>query len=77
LDDFRVDNLKISYHALQRGKERGIPLEELRRNKPTVATVVQVGKTLITTYAKSIQPNILQINGKRYTLQKYNARNQI
>ena len=34
--DFRLDNLKVSRHALKRCKERKIPLEDLRRKHNNV-----------------------------------------
>lgn len=34
--DFRLDNLKISNHALKRCKERNIPLEDLRRKRNNI-----------------------------------------
>lgn len=48
LRDFRLDNLRISRHALDRAKERHIPLEDLRRTHGEVGRGVQVGNTIVT-----------------------------
>lgn len=48
LRDFRLDNLRISRHALERAKERHIPLEDLRRSHGEVGRGVQVGNTIVT-----------------------------
>jgi hypothetical protein len=49
LADFRIDDLRISKHARQRAKERGIPLEDLRRKHGNKAGYgVQIGKTIVT-----------------------------
>jgi len=44
-----MDDLRISKHAIQRAKERGIPLEDLRRKHGNKAGYgVQIGKTIVT-----------------------------
>ncbi len=49
LADFRMDDLRISKHAIRRAKERGIPLEDLRRKHGNQAGYgVQIGKTIVT-----------------------------
>ncbi len=49
LADFRLDDLYISRHAKQRAKERGIPLEDLRRKHGNKAGYgVQIGNTIVT-----------------------------
>lgn len=51
-DDFTLDNIKISRHALQRAQERGIPIEDLRRNKPKYGQVIISDNTVITTFKR-------------------------
>lgn len=49
VEDFRVDNLRISHHALQRARERRIPLEDLRRLRGNkVGHGIQQGNTIVT-----------------------------
>lgn len=49
LSDFRLDNLRISRHALDRARERHIPLEDLRRtHRNEVGRGIQVGNTIVT-----------------------------
>jgi hypothetical protein len=49
ITDFRMDDLRISKHAIQRARERGIPLEDLRRKHGNKAGYgVQIGKTIVT-----------------------------
>jgi hypothetical protein len=49
LADFRLDNLRISKHAIARARERHIPLEDLRRSHGHgVGRGIQVGNTIVT-----------------------------
>jgi len=38
LKDFKMDDLNISRHAKKRCRERGIPLEDLRKNRGEYGT---------------------------------------
>jgi len=49
LTDFKLDNLNITKHAIQRCKERGIPLEDLHKKK---GPAVLKGNTVVTAYSK-------------------------
>lgn len=48
LKDFKMDDLNISNHAKQRCKERGIPLEDLRRQRGEYGSAVIRGNTVVT-----------------------------
>ena len=50
--DFKVDNTHITKHALERCKERNIPLEDLHRLNPKVGTPVMKGNTIVTILPK-------------------------
>jgi hypothetical protein len=56
LRDFRLDNLKVSRHAIQRVRERHIPLEDLRRNHGNqVGFGVQRGNTIVTALTNTMK----------------------
>jgi len=56
LADFRMDDLRISKHAIQQAKKRGIPLEDLRRKHGNKAGyAVTVGKTVVTALTNQMQ----------------------
>ena len=48
LKDFKMDDLNISRHAKQRCEERGIPLEDLRRQRGEYGSAVIRGNTVVT-----------------------------
>lgn len=54
LADFRMDNLRISHHAIERSKERGVPLEDLRRKTPKIGIPVVKQNTVVTVLNKGI-----------------------
>ena len=57
-EDFTLDDLKITQHALQRAKERHIPLEDLHRLNGKVGDAVLVGNTVVTVVPKrQIKPD--------------------
>ncbi len=45
--DFSIDNIRIRKHAIQRAKERKVPIEEVRNN-PDDARGIWSGNTLVT-----------------------------
>jgi hypothetical protein len=56
LRDFHLDNLKISGHAMQRCRERHIPLEDLRRvHNNQVGFGVQCGNTIVTALTNTMK----------------------
>ena len=48
LKDFKMDDLNISRHAKKRCRERGIPLEDLRRQRGEYGTAIIRGHTVVT-----------------------------
>ena len=50
--DIIVDNMRITRHALDRCKERKIPLEDLHRLNPKFGTPVMKGNTIVTMLPK-------------------------
>ena len=57
-EDFTIDDLKITQHAVQRARERKIPLEDLHRLKGKVGDAVIVGNTVVTVIPKrQIKPD--------------------
>jgi hypothetical protein len=57
--DFRMDDLRISKHAIRRARERHIPLEDLRRNHGNKAGYgVRIGKTIVTALTNQMSSNI-------------------
>jgi len=48
LKDFKMDDLNISRHAKKRCRERGIPLEDLRKNRGEYGTAIIRGHTVVT-----------------------------
>jgi hypothetical protein len=49
MSDFRLDNLRVSCHALKRCKERKIPLEDLRRKSNNINGRAIIKKDTIVT----------------------------
>lgn len=77
LTDFRMDNLRISKHALKRMQERRIPIEDLRRNKPKIGKVIKVGNTVVTTYRKPNEDTVVFNESKQQVfLSKVCCKNQ-
>ncbi len=59
LADFRMDDIRISKHAIQRARERGIPLEDLRRKRGNQAGYgVLKGKTIVTALTNQMPSDI-------------------
>jgi len=57
-EDFTIDDFLITQHAIQRARERRIPLEDLRRLKGKVGDAVIVGNTVVTVIPKrQIKPD--------------------
>lgn len=48
LKDFKMDDLNISRHAKKRCRERGIPLEDLRKKRGEYGTAIIRGHTVVT-----------------------------
>jgi hypothetical protein len=48
LKDFKMDDLNISRHAKKRCRERGIPLEDLRKKRGEYGTAIVRGHTVVT-----------------------------
>jgi len=66
LQDFRIDNLRVSRHAIERCRERHIPLEDLRRNSGNHAGYgVQRGNTIVTALSNSMKPQTPGKHGKK------------
>lgn len=75
LKDFRMDNLRISRHALQRARERHIPLEDLRRRHGNVSGfAVQQGNTIVTALTNQMRkppkPYALRLRDSRVKIRK-------
>jgi hypothetical protein len=57
--DFTADDLHISKHAIQRAKERGIPMEDLRRKRGNKAGYgVLRGKTIVTALTNQMSSDV-------------------
>lgn len=74
LADFRVDNLRISKHAIARARERHIPLEDLRRTHGNeVGRGIQVGNTIVTAITNAmttVSPTRSKIAQARLAIQR-------